>query len=80
MRDAGHGALSESPPQPAAADPAEQQLVAAVVDKDRKATAEFVARFADPVHAYVRQRLVPRTDLIDDLVERQNSRITPTKF
>ena len=51
------------------ADPGERQLVAAVLRKDRKATAEFVGRFADPVHAYVRQRLAPRTDLVDDLVQ-----------
>ena len=51
------------------ADPEEQRLVAAVIRKDRKATAEFVGRFADPVHAYVRQRLAPRTDLVDDLVQ-----------
>ena len=47
----------------------EQQLVAAVVRKDRKATAEFVGRFADPVHAYIRHRLAPRADLVDDLVQ-----------
>ena len=51
------------------ADDSERALVAAVVRKDRKATAEFVARFADPVHAYVRLRLLPRTDLTDDLVQ-----------
>lgn len=50
-------------------DPEEQQLVAAVVRRDRKATAEFVGRFADPVHAYVRHRLAPRADLVDDLVQ-----------
>jgi RNA polymerase sigma-70 factor, ECF subfamily len=43
-------------------------LVAAVLQKDRKATAEFVARYADPVYAYVRHRLAPRTDLVEDLV------------
>lgn len=51
------------------ADDSERALVAAVVRQDRKATAEFVARFADPVHAYVRLRLLPRTDLTDDLVQ-----------
>lgn len=47
----------------------EHELVAAVLRKDRKATAEFVSRYADPVYAYVRQRLAPRTDLVDDLVQ-----------
>ena len=54
-------------PEPHAA--GESELVAAVLRKDRKATADFVARYADPVYAYVRQRLVPRTDLVDDLVQ-----------
>ena len=58
-----------SPPQAGTPDPDEQELVAAVVRRDRKATAEFVGRFADPVHAYVRHRLAPRVDLVDDLVQ-----------
>ena len=44
-------------------------LVNAVLRKDRKATAEFVALHADAVHSYVRQRLIPRGDLVDDLVQ-----------
>lgn len=56
-------------PAPSAADASDDALVAAVIKKDRKATAEFVARFADPVHAYVRQRLAPRMDLTDDVVQ-----------
>jgi RNA polymerase sigma factor (sigma-70 family) len=44
-------------------------LVAAVLSKDRKATAEFVARFADGLYAYVRSRLAPRYDEVDDLVQ-----------
>jgi len=47
----------------------DRDLVAAVLRKDRKATAEFVARYADPVYAYVKQRLAPRSDLVDDLVQ-----------
>jgi len=52
--------------------PAEEKdarLAAAVLRKDRKATAEFVARFADGIYAYVRSRLLPRHDLVDDLVQ-----------
>jgi RNA polymerase sigma-70 factor, ECF subfamily len=45
------------------------ELVADVLRKDRKATAEFVNRYADDVHAYVRRRLAPRTDLVEDLVQ-----------
>jgi RNA polymerase sigma-70 factor, ECF subfamily len=44
-------------------------LVAAVLRKDRKATAEFVARHADAVYGYVRARLAPRHDEVEDLVQ-----------
>jgi RNA polymerase sigma-70 factor (ECF subfamily) len=44
-------------------------LVAAVLRKDRKATAEFVARYSDCVYRYVRGRLSPRLDLVDDTVQ-----------
>jgi RNA polymerase sigma factor (sigma-70 family) len=47
----------------------EPELVAAVLRKDRKATAEFVSRYADCVYAYVRHRLAPRADLVEDLVQ-----------
>jgi RNA polymerase sigma-70 factor (ECF subfamily) len=44
-------------------------LVAAVLRKDRKATAEFVAKYSDCVYRYVRARLSPRLDLVDDTVQ-----------
>ena len=44
-------------------------LVSAVLRKDRKATAEFVARYADDVYRYVRCRLAPRNEEVDDLVQ-----------
>jgi RNA polymerase sigma-70 factor (ECF subfamily) len=47
----------------------ERELVRAVLQRDRKATAEFVARYADPVYSYIRRRLFPRADLVDDLVQ-----------
>lgn len=47
----------------------DRDLVAEVLRKDRKATAEFVTRYADHVYAYVRRRLIPRADLVDDLVQ-----------
>lgn len=47
----------------------DRKLVVAILQKDRKATAEFIARYADPVYRYVRSRLVPRLDLVDDLVQ-----------
>jgi RNA polymerase sigma-70 factor, ECF subfamily len=45
------------------------ELVAQVLRRDRKATAEFVTRCADSVYGYVRRRLVPRADLVDDFVQ-----------
>lgn len=48
---------------------AERELVAAVLRRDRKAAARFVADYVDPVYAYVRHRLAPRADLVDDLVQ-----------
>lgn len=51
------------------AEESDARLAAAVLRKDRKATAEFVARFADGIYAYVRSRLLPRHDLVDDLVQ-----------
>ncbi|HJZ99012.1 MAG TPA: sigma-70 family RNA polymerase sigma factor [Candidatus Solibacter sp.] len=44
-------------------------LVAAVLRKDRKATAEFVNTYTDAVYSFVRRRLSPRLDLVDDLVQ-----------
>lgn len=47
----------------------EQALLVAVLHRDRKAAAEFVSRYADPVYAYVSRRLAPRTDLVEDIVQ-----------
>ena len=47
----------------------EQALLGAVLAKDRKAAAEFVSRYADPVYAYVSRRLAPRRDLVEDVVQ-----------
>lgn len=44
-------------------------LVAAVLQRDRKATAEFVNTYTDAVYSFVRRRLTPRYDLVDDLVQ-----------
>ena len=45
------------------------QLATAVLAKDRKATAEFVARYADSVYGYIHARLAPRRDQVEDLVQ-----------
>src|SRR5260370_24861276 len=47
----------------------EQRLVAEVLAKDRKATAEFVARCADLLYSFFRHRLCPPTQLREDLVQ-----------
>ena len=47
----------------------DSKLAAAILAGDRKATAEFVSRYADQVYRYVFARLVPRTDLVEDLVQ-----------
>jgi RNA polymerase sigma-70 factor (ECF subfamily) len=45
------------------------ELVRAILQRDRKATADFVSLHSDAIYAYVRWRLLPRTDLVDDLVQ-----------
>jgi DNA-binding GntR family transcriptional regulator len=40
--------------------PDERELVAAVLRKDRKAAAQFVAAHIDAVYSYARHRLAPR--------------------
>ena len=52
-----------SEPVPPALPREERDLVDAVLGKERKATAEFVARYTDSVYGYVRQRLAcPSSD------------------
>jgi RNA polymerase sigma-70 factor, ECF subfamily len=45
------------------------RLVAGVLAKDRKVTAEFVAQCADWIYPFVRRRLVPRAELVEDLIQ-----------
>lgn len=47
----------------------EQRLVECVLQKDRKATAEFVGFCADAVYPFVRRRLAPRVEHLDDLTQ-----------
>ena len=47
----------------------EQRLVAEVLARERKATAEFVARCADWLYAFIRHRLAPRTEMVEDLMQ-----------
>ena len=66
MISAQQQTVAPGPPRVAAA---EMELAAAILRKDRKATAEFVERYSDPVHGYLRHRLLPRADLADDLLQ-----------
>lgn len=47
----------------------DRDLVLAVLQKDRKATAEFVQHHADAIYSYVHHRLIPRVDSVDDIVQ-----------
>jgi RNA polymerase sigma-70 factor (ECF subfamily) len=61
---------AQAPPPPLLDGGAEEQrLVAAILGRDRKAAAELVSRHVDSIYAYVRHRLAPRGDLVDDLVQ-----------
>jgi RNA polymerase sigma-70 factor (ECF subfamily) len=62
--------LTLSGDEPAAAAGAgERELVAAVLQHDRKAAAQFIALHIDAVYAYARHRLAPRAELVDDVVQ-----------
>src|SRR5262250_1044577 len=57
---------------PAGGEPGESreaQLVSAVLRKDRKATAEFVSLCSDWIYPFVRYRLLPRVDMVEDLMQ-----------
>lgn len=45
------------------------ELVQAVIKRDRKATADFVAAHADAVYTYLSRRLFPREEVIEDLTQ-----------
>jgi RNA polymerase sigma-70 factor (ECF subfamily) len=47
---------------------ADSELVIGVLRRDRKATAEFVELFSGRVYGYVRSRLAPRAEQVDDVV------------
>ena len=47
----------------------DEKLTAAVLARDRKATAEFVARYTDRIYSYVCSRLAPNLEHAEDLVQ-----------
>ena len=62
-------ALAHVPSGGEPADGREAQLVSAVLRKDRKATAEFVSLCSDWIYPFVRHRLLPRSDAVEDLMQ-----------
>lgn len=62
-------ALARTPPGEEPVDSDETQLVAAVLRKDRKATAEFVSLCSDWIYPFFCRRLLPRTEAIEDLMQ-----------
>src|SRR5688572_27138860 len=57
-------------PEAVAATPSdERELISAMRRSDRKATAQFVSRYADSIYGYVNYRLAPRADLVEDVVQ-----------
>jgi RNA polymerase sigma-70 factor (ECF subfamily) len=59
----------ESLPAANLAQEQDEKLVTAVLARDRKATAEFVARYTDRIYSYVCSRLAPNIENAEDLVQ-----------
>lgn len=47
----------------------ERHLVQAVLAKERKSTAQFVELCSDWIYGFVRRRLMPRAELVEDLMQ-----------
>ena len=47
----------------------ERRLIAGVLAKDRKATGDFVAHCADWLYPFVRSRLIPKDEVVEDLIQ-----------
>ena len=47
----------------------ERELIAGVLAKDRKATAEFVDCCTDWVYPFIRRRVVPRSEFAEDIMQ-----------
>jgi RNA polymerase sigma-70 factor, ECF subfamily len=62
-------ALAQLPSGGESAESRENLLIAAVLRKDRKATAEFVSCCSDWIYPFVCRRLMPRMDLVEDLMQ-----------
>jgi len=58
-----------TPAEPPEAVTDERRLVASVLEKDRKATADFVDKCADWAYPFLRRRLVPRPEVVEDVLQ-----------
>jgi RNA polymerase sigma-70 factor, ECF subfamily len=65
----GGRAHPQAPLESPAVGDSERELVRALLARDRKAAAAFVAAHIDAVYSYARHRLTPRQDLADDVVQ-----------
>ncbi|MEZ5403728.1 MAG: sigma-70 family RNA polymerase sigma factor [Bryobacteraceae bacterium] len=69
--DLDRAPASHSPPlsAPSAGPAADRALIEGLRAKDRKATADFINRYTAAVVHYLRSRLWPRQDIVDDLAQ-----------
>ena len=61
--------VSSQPENSVVAPHGDAELVACLLRRDRKATADFVSLYSDCVYVYIRSRLAPRYDQVEDLVQ-----------
>jgi RNA polymerase sigma-70 factor, ECF subfamily len=60
---------ARSPAEDGALSPHDRELVSEVLRKDRKASAEFVGRCADYAYPFVRHAVMPRAEVVEDLMQ-----------
>ena len=61
--------VARSPAEDTASSAHDRQLVSEVLRKDRKASAEFVGRCADYAYPFVRHAVMPRAEVVEDLMQ-----------
>jgi RNA polymerase sigma-70 factor (ECF subfamily) len=61
--------LAQNPAEHGALSAHDRELVSEVLRKDRKASAEFVGRCADYAYPFVRHAVMPRAEVVEDLMQ-----------
>jgi len=61
--------LAQNPAEDGALSTHDRELVSEVLRKDRKASAEFVGRCADYAYPFVRHAVMPRSEVVEDLMQ-----------